>query len=176
MRRGAEKASLCLDDAVNYSSPEHYCKGSSQRSVIRATHKQGNKEVYKPARGRWLPNCPRNYWSPLWLLSMAAFTVQLLKASRLFCAAIGAISLLAGESIWPYTKTPPLPLGLLTAGAVEITQHTPALSIPTGGWGRSSQTQVCPVSHHNPKPEIAFFFKQFSITAHPKKGNEDYTV
>lgn len=82
---------------------------------------------------------------------------------------------LAGESIWPYTKTPPLPQGLLTAGAVEIKQHTPALSIPTGGWGRSSETQVCPVSHQSPKPEIAFS-KQFSITAHPKKGNEDYTV
>lgn len=49
------EVSLCLDGAMHYSSPEHYCKGSSRRLAIRVTYTHGNKEVYKPACG---DDCP----------------------------------------------------------------------------------------------------------------------
>lgn len=64
---------------------------------------------------------------------------------------------LAGESIWPYTKTPPLPQGLLTAGAVEIKQHTPALSIPTGGWGEVLADTGLPRESSEPKAWNSIF-------------------
>lgn len=48
------------------SSPEHYCKGSSHRLAIRATHTHtGEQGGLQTCLWRWLPNCPRNYWSLL---------------------------------------------------------------------------------------------------------------
>lgn len=137
------EVSLCLVGAMHYSSPEHYCKGSSRRLAIRVTCTHGNKEVYKPACGddcsTVLETTEAYCGSSQWWLSLPNVKTQLsILHNNQGKSEEEEEPIFSSQSIWPNTNSPSLARGYLTARAGgKKTKHSSFLHSHSV-WGRSS--------------------------------------
>lgn len=135
------EVSLCLDDAVHYSRPEHYCKGSSQRLAIRATCTQENKEVYKPACGDDCPTVPETTeaycGSSQWQLSLCNVKNPAGHSAQQSGQSWAGEPIFSSQSIWPNTNSPSLAWAFLTAGVLggKTTTTLQLFPFPLGGGG-----------------------------------------